>query len=129
LAQFSTYRAVSDPTKRPPPKKLVSTSGPAFVPHCGNSNGKGPDVIAICPEEVEVLYEGPTPSQEDDEVMVISDTGPPTKNVYRGPGSAAPNESPDKILSEWRDSLAPAGRTLRQIGNLKPGFATSVDQR
>ncbi len=87
-------------------------------------------MITIPSDEIEVVYvSGQAPAQQDDDdVIVISDSGP-SASVYRGSGSAMPGNAPDKIWSEWRDSLALVGRSLQRPGSQNNKNSTAGDQR
>jgi hypothetical protein len=131
---FSTYRSVSDPTKRSSARNPASLGPPPIVQHGVKSNLTRPgeeDVITIPSDEIEVVYvsgQATAQQDDDDDVIVISDSGP-SASMYRGAGSAMPSEAPDKIWSEWRDSLGLVERTLQHPGSLNYRNLTTGELR
>jgi hypothetical protein len=130
---FSTYRSVSDPTKRSSARNPASLGPPPIVQHGVKSNLTRPgkeDVITIPSDDIEVVYVSgqATAQQDDDDVIVISDSGP-SGSVYRGSGSAMPSKAPDKIWSGWRDSLGLVERTLQHPGSLNNRNLTTGELR
>ncbi len=131
---FSTYRSVSDPTKRSSARNPALLGPPPIVQHGTKSTLTRPgeeDVITIPSDEIEVVYvsgQASAQQDEDDDVIVISDSGP-SGSVYRGSGSAMPSEAPDKLWSGWRDSLGLVERTLQHPGSQNNRTPTAGEQR
>ncbi len=131
---FSTYRSVSDPTKRSSARNPASLGPPPIVQHGTKSTLTRPgeeDVMTIPSDEIEVVFvsgQATAQQDDDDDVIIISDSGP-SGSVYRGAGSAMLSKAPDNIWSGWRDSLGLVERTLQHPGSLNSRNLTTGELR